>query len=114
MRRTGGRRLRDWGPAPLYSLIHYPACLIVQPDPTRQVGDLPHGAGVIMRADVDAFAETATQGRAEADPDTGTRPDGDGPSIEPPGIEGYDHAGDRREPRSGRDCRRYRVVDARS
>ena len=47
-----------------------------------------------MATDVDAFAQAATEGLAEADSDTGTRPNGDGPSVEPPGAEGHDHSGD--------------------
>src|SRR5260370_8166105 len=64
-----------------------------------------------MATDVDAFAQTATESRPEADPDPRARPDGDGPSVKPPGTEGYDHTGNCWESRSRRIRRWCRRVD---
>ena len=41
-------------------------------------------AGVIMATDVDALPQAAAESLAEADPDPRARPNGDGPSTEPP------------------------------
>jgi hypothetical protein len=59
----------------------------------------------IMKQNDYAFAQTATESRAEADPDAWTCPDGHDPSGTALGTEGNDPSGDRRKPGLGRNQR---------
>src|SRR5271165_6331106 len=67
---------------------------------------------VIMEQNAYAFAETAIEGRAEADPDAWTGPDGHDPSSAALGAEGDDPSRDRRKSRSRGNQRGGRGADA--